>query len=69
LYLILRPHPKYQHLRQRSREDDRKKLEKLREYNKKMENVSQIWEIKFDDRNFTGREEYDLKQRILINKI
>jgi hypothetical protein len=39
---MLRPHPKYQHLRDRSRENDRKKLEKLLEHNKKIENVSQM---------------------------
>jgi hypothetical protein len=31
-----------------------------------MENVSQIWQIKFDDLSF--RETYDLKQRILVYK-
>jgi hypothetical protein len=64
---MLRPHPKYQHLRDRSREDDRKKLEKLHEYNKKMENASQIWEIKFDE--LTIQEDYDLRQRILVHKM
>jgi hypothetical protein len=66
---MLHPHPKYQQRRQRRREDDEKKLKNIHEHNVKMENSSQIWEIKFDDRNFTRREEYDLKQRILINKI
>jgi hypothetical protein len=64
---MLRPYPKYQHLRDRHREDDRKKLEKLLEHNKKMENVSQIWQIKFDD--LPMREHFDLKQRILIYKM
>jgi hypothetical protein len=62
-----RPHPKYLQRRQQRREKDDKKLEKLLERNKKMENVSQIWQIKFDDLPIP--EHFDLKQRILINKM